>query len=335
MAYRTYHPDRRRRRRRLLLILLTTAVVITAIAFLVSRETEQRGTAAFFAAASEATSAQEQAAILVTDTLSQIGPLMSRQEVTRRLGEAADITADAEKLLDLDIPPSIGVVYGNLASASHSWALGTAELNRVVIAMMDGDLPTAAEVQIEGALELLGVGDVGYDLFQVSVAALPDDVATPEFPTVRFVDPDQIDPSMYDAQNLALRIAAAYNLSPQHDLGVIGMIEPAPVGERAGVPLVPFADSIGVNAVISNVGNEDETGVTVTLNVLGVETGESFTLDEVIDEISAGASTTISFLDLDIAPGGLYQASLSVKITGDVHTDNDAWSTTFTWNSES
>jgi hypothetical protein len=334
MAYRTYQPDRRRRRRRLLLILLTTAVVIAAIAFLVSRQTEQRGTTAFFNAASEATSAQEQAAMLLADTLGRIGPLMSRQEVTRRLGEIETLTADAEALLAIDVPASIGVVYGNLSAASHSWVLGTADLHRVILAMIDGELDTAAEVQISAAFDKLGVGDVAYDLFLGSLTQLSEDIVVPAFPIVHFVESDPDDPALYDAQNLALRIAAAYNLTVQHDIGVVGIVQPEAVGDRGGIPLVPFADAIGVNAVVSNVGNEDESAIAVSLDVLNVDSGEAFTLDQTVDSLAAGASTTLSFADLDITPGGLYQVSLSVTIGGDIRNDNDAWTMTFIWNSE-
>jgi hypothetical protein len=334
MAYRTYQPDRRRRRRRLLLILLTTALIIAAIAYLVSRETEQRGTVEFFAAADDASALHEQAATLLTETLGEIGLQMPRQEVTRRLDEVRDLASEADELLTIDVPPSVGVPYGHMTAASKSWEKGSADLERAILAIMDGNLQSASEVQIENALDTLKIGDVGYLQFLAAINELPDEMSAPDFAVVAYLDPDQGDPGLYDAQNLALRIAAAYNLAPQHDVGVVGMVDPSAVGERGGIPLVPFAEFVGVNAVVSNVGNEAESNVAVELEILDVDSGESSTIRKSTGAIAAGASTTVPFERLEITPDGLYQVTLSVTIADDTHPDNDAWSMTFIWNNE-
>ncbi len=335
MAYRIHQPDRRRRRRRLLLILLTIALVVAAIAYLVTRQTEQRETADFFAAADQATELHEQAADLLNATLAQLGPIMPRQEVTRRLSEIVATAEEANALLAVDVPPSIGGLYGSLTAASASWVLGASDLEAAVLGIMDGEIQTGSEVVIRNALNTLRVGDIGYGIFLSDVSELPDDATPPDFPVFAYVVPDPEDPFVYDAQNLALKIAAAYSLTPRIDIAVVGMVEPAAVGDRGGIALVPFSDTIGVAGVISNVGNEAATAVGVELVVLIVDTGETFTLTEQAGEVGAGASTTVSFADLPVTPGGLYQVSLSVTIPEDVHPDNDAWSMTFIWNSES
>jgi len=335
MAYRIHQPDRRRRRRRLLLILLTIVLVIAAITYLVTRQTEQRETADFFAAADQATALHEQAAEMLNATLAQLGPLMPRQEVTRRLSEIVATAEEANALLAVEVPPSIGGIYGSLTAASASWVLGTSDLETAILGIMDGEIQTGSEVVIRNALNTLRVGDVGYGLFLSGVSELPEDVTPPEFPTFAYVAPDPEDPFLYDAQNLALKVAAAYSLTPRIDIAVVGMVEPAAVGDRGGIALVPFSDTIGVSGVISNVGNEAAPTVGVELVVLNVDTGETFTLTEQAGEVGAGASTTVSFANLAVTPGGLYQVTLSVTIPQDVHPDNDTWSMTFIWNSES
>ena len=335
MAYRSYQPDRRTKRRRWLLIALTVVAVVSAIAFLVSRQTEQRGTVEFFAAAGEVSLLHGESADLLTDTLTQIGPDLSRPEVIRRLDDMVAITEEAEALLDITVPAPVAQPYGSLAAASTAWAEGALEVRRVILGIMDGEIPVGAESELRSALELLRVGDLGYGQFRNAIASLPPEIDAPPFDSVVYVVPDPANPLLYDAQNLTLRILSSYNLSARVDIGVVGMVDPAPTGERGGIPVVPFAESVAINAVVSNAGNESVPSVEVRLDVLDVDTGEVVTLEQVSSELASGGSTTVSFADLALTPGGLYQATVSVTIEGDNRPDNNAWSMTFIWNAES
>jgi hypothetical protein len=205
----------------------------------------------------------------------------------------------------------------------------------VIVGIMDGEIVTGAEVELQAALDLLRVGDVGYELFRSDASAQITDVTIPTFNMVRYIDPDPEDPLMYDAQNIVLKIQAAYNLAPRHNVGVIGMTVPEAIGDRGGIPLVPFSDSLSVQAVVSNSGNEEEPAVGVDLVVLNVDTGESIADEQTIDALEGGASTTVTFADLQIVPGGLYQVTVTVTIPLDNDPDNDSWSWTFIWNEES
>ena len=335
MSYRGYQPERRRRWRRWLLITLTFVVVVAVITYLVSRETEQRGTVEFFAAADEASSLHRQASDIFTDTLAQIGPLLTRQEVTRRLATVVDTAGQANDQLDLEVPNRVANAYGSISAASESWVRGVTDAQRVIVGIMDGEIVDAAEVQLQTAIDTLRVGDVGYEQFRAAVAGLPPELEAPAYDPVAYAAPDPSDPSLFDAQNLVLRIQAAYNLTPRLDLTVVGTTEPAPTGDRGGIPLVPFSDTIAINAVVSNVGNEDATAVVVRLEILDVDNGGTIVRDQSVDSLLAGASTSVSFAELEIQPGGLFQATVSVTIEGDADPDNDAWTMTFIWNAES
>ncbi|GMQ93934.1 MAG: hypothetical protein BMS9Abin12_1416 [Acidimicrobiia bacterium] len=334
MAFRAYRSDRRLRRRRWLLIVVSLIAVISMIAYLASRQTERRGTVEFFAAADEASDSYVRASAELNVALASIG-IIERQDLERRLQNVTDAAAEAESLLDLDVPSTIGESYGTMTAAAASWADGIADVNMTIMAIMDGVLVEGATDLLQAALDLLRVGDVSYSLFLATLETVPDGIDVSAFSPVMLINPDVQDPLLYDAQSLVLRIQTSYDLSPHHDVAVNGMIVPEPVGESGGIPVVPFAASLEVAAVVTNLGNQDEAVVDVVLDVFSIDTGETLTDSERLIDLLAGASTTVTFSDVGIEPGGLYQVTVAVTIADDIGPDNDVWDITFIWRDES
>jgi hypothetical protein len=334
MAYRAYPSDRRFRRRRWLLIIVSLVAIIAVIAILVSRRTEQRGAVEFFAAADESAAIHLKASAELESALEAIG-LIDRQDLTRRLESVVEAAAEADELLDLEVPSGIGNSYGTMTVASTSWRVGTADLGRAIVGVMDGEDPVEeAQEQLQSALDLLRVGDVAYSVFLASLSDLPDDIEVPSFSEVTYINPDA-QPLLYDAQTLVLRIVSSYVLSPHRDVAVSGMTVPEPIGESEGIPVVPFSESLDIQAVVSNVGNEDEPAVAVKLEIVEFDTKEAIADSELVTDLVAGSSTSVTFADVDIAPGGLYQVKVSVTIPEDIDPDNDVWEMTFIWKDES
>jgi hypothetical protein len=334
MAYRAYRSDRRFRRRRWLLIIVSLVAIIAVIAFLVSRRTEQRGTVEFFAAADESADIHLRASAELESALESIG-LIDRQDLTRRLESVAEAAAEADDLLDLEVPSGIGDSYGTMTTASTSWRVGTVDLSRAIVAVMDSDdLIEEAQEQLQNALDLLRVGDVAYTLFLSSLSDTSDDIEVPPFSEVTYINPD-VPILLYDAQTLVLRIVSSYVLSPHRDVAVSGMTVPEPIGDNEGIPVVPFSESIDVQAVVSNVGNEDEPAIAVKLEIVEFNTQEVVTDSELVTDLVAGSSTSVTFADVAIAPGGLYQVKVSVTIPEDIDPENDVWEMTFIWKDES
>jgi len=336
MAYPPYQSERRLKSRRWLLIALSLTVVVVLIVFLASRQTDQRGTVEFFGAAEEAATLQESAAQTFGQALASIG-VVSRQDLTRRLDTVVEKTTEAEGLITSveNIPSDIGSEFGTMLTASTSWRNGADEIDRVVVGIMDGEIVETAVPELQKALDVLGVGDAAYDLFTVVVDDMPEPVEVIEFPKVRFVDPNPDDPAQFNATNLVLRIQAAYGLAPHHDVSISGSTDPAAVGDRDGIPVVPFSDSISIIALVTNEGNEPEAGVDITLKVINVDTGDVVSRSNVISELDVGTSTAVTFDAIEIEPGGLYQANLTARINGDIDPSNDSWTMTFIWNAES
>ncbi len=143
------------------------------------------------------------------------------------------------------------------------------------------------------------------------------------------------DPVLYDALNIVIRVSSSYDLAPHYNVGVTGQLEPLPVSDRGGTPLVPFSDTFGVTAVITNTGNETAVEVTVVLEILNAITDEVQTLVEVVPEIGGGSASSISFADLSVTPGDLYQVKLLVTIEEDNRPEDDTWTMTFIRNEDS
>lgn len=333
MAYRAYRSDRGFRRRRWLLIVVSLVAIIAVIAFLVSRQTEQRGAVEFFAAADEAADLHASASSELESALESIG-IIERQDLTRRLQSVSDTAAEADALLNVDAPPTIGESYGTMTTASTSWASGSLDVNATIVAIMDGELVDGAQEQLQAALDLLRVGDVAYALFLDTLETVPPETEVPDFSSLTYINPDA-QALLYDAQTLVLRIQTSYDLSPHPDVAVSGTTIPEPVGESGGIPVVPFSSALDIQAVVTNVGNEDESTVNVDLEIFSIDTGETVTASRTVTDLLAGASTTVTFEMVNITPGGLFQSKVTVTIPEDIDLENNVWDMTFIWRSES
>ncbi len=334
MAYPPYRSVRRSKTRRWLLIASSLAVIIALIAVVASRQTEQRSTVEFFSVAEAVSGIHEVSSVAFGEILASIG-VVTRQDLTRRLEAVVQSATEADALMAVDVPSSIGPSYGTLTTATASWLDGATEAERVILGIMDGEIVDTAVAELQASLDRLRVGDAAYVLFKESLVDVPDDADLPDFPSIAYIAPTDADPLRFSATNLVLRIQSAYSLSPHRDVSVTGMIEPTPVGDRAGVPIVPFSDKIAINALVTNVGNEDETRIAVDLEVFEINSDVVVTRSSVVDGLVAGASTTVLFDNLEITAGGLYQAKLTVTIQDDIDAENNVWELVFIWNAES
>jgi len=308
--------------------------IIALIALLVSRQTDQRGAVEFYAAADESAAIHAKASAELESTLAAIGTI-DRQDLVRRLESVSEATAEADALLDLEVPSGIGNSYGTMTTASTSWMDGTADLEKAIIAVMDGSDVKESQIQIQQSIDLLRVGDLSYLLFLDTLSEVDQEVDVPLFTPVAYINPDAQDLLLYDSQTLVLRITSSYVLSSHRDVAVSGMTVPEPIGESGGIPVVPFSAVLDIQAVVSNVGNEDELSVAVELELFDIDTGQTLTDSETVTDLTAGSSTTVTFADLDISPGGLFQEKVSVTIPEDIDPDNDVWEMTFIWRDES
>jgi hypothetical protein len=334
MTYRSYRPDRRFRRRRWLLIVLTFIAVIAVIAYLVSRETEQRGSVEFFAAADESASAHASNAMDLEAALASIGTA-PRQDLTGRLERITAAAEEADAFLAVEVPSVVGAQYGFFSTASATWLSGVTKVEAALNSLMDGDPVDIATQELTAGLDDLRAGDAAYVLFLASIVDPIDGVDVPDFPAIAYIDPDPQDVLLYDPTDIVLAVLSSYELAPHHNVGVTGQLDPSPVGDRGGIPLIPFSDAVAVTGVVTNSGNELETAIVVELQILNADTGETEALTQTIESLEGGASSSVTFPDLSITPGSLYQVKLTVTIVDDNRPEDDTWDLRFIRNEES
>lgn len=317
-----------------MLIILTLIAVVASVAYLVTRQTEQRGAVGFFAAADDATALHATAAAELESALASIGDT-SRQDLINRLARITKTAAEANVLLDVEVSPTVAASYGSLSTASLSWSKGVAEVERVLVALMDGGSANTATRELSAAFDELRAGDAAYVLFMQSLEKPIEDIDTSMFVSVVYINPNPTNPELYNPISVVLNVSTSYELAAHRNVAVTGQLDPEPVSDRGGIPLIPFSDMVNLTAVVTNTGNEVASSVVVKLDLLNADTDESISITETIAEIAGGSSSSVSFPDLDVAPDGLYQVKLTVTIDDDNRPEDNSWDMKFIQSGES
>jgi hypothetical protein len=313
--------------------MLTAAAVVAFVAYLVSRDTEQRVSLEFFASAEESGRLHSEAADDLEGVLAVIG-VASRPDFEARLDAMVESAERAHALLDVAVAPAVAESYGAMYTASTAWLQGVSNFRTTVVSMLEGEGDESDASRIRRAMDTMRSGDVAYNLFLDTTLDPDADVGAARFEEVRYIRPDVQDPLLYDPLTIAVRIGSAYTLASHRDVSITGQFDPEPVSDRAGIPLLPFTDSVTLNAIVTNAGNEAESGVTVELTLLDATTEVSEVFTQTVADLPSGASSTVSFADLVLVPGSLYQAKLVATVVDDTRTENNTWLMTVIQNEE-
>ena len=261
--------------------------------------------------------------------------MVPRQDLISRLARITETAQTADALLDIEVPNAVATSHGALSTASAAWTDGVVEIERAITSIMDDSIDAENSSRMQNAVDLLRVGDTAYALFLDSLEGPYEGVDISLVESVVYINPDAQDPLLYDPLSLTIRVGISYDLAPHHNVAVTGQLEPEPVGDRVGIPLLPFSESVSLTAIVSNTGNDVEPTVAVELEVLDADTNERVTLTQTIVDLPGGGSSSVTFTNLDIEPGRLYQLKLAVTINEDSRPDDDIWKITFIRNGES
>ena len=126
----------------------------------------------------------------------------------------------------------------------------------------------------------------------------------------------------------------AGSLGPVDDLAVADLrLEPGPVGEREGLPVIAVTVLQTAEVTLSNRGNVDAFEITVRLSLIS-NIGELFEATQEVASLEAGTLTTLVYSDLPMSPGVIYELSASI-VRDDDDGGNDSLSFLFIVNPSS
>jgi hypothetical protein len=256
----------------------------------------------------------------------------------RMLSTLEDIEARSDELVTLlargNPPGDLEEADLWLQIATTSWRNGLSHARAGLIALASNPVDTdgtGAKALARGLVDLR-VGDRAYQGFMSQVSEVDTTLLGGAFPSVVFV-PAESDP-LFEPVSLARRMFLTPGLSAVDDLAVADLrLDPASVGTSGGLPVVPISANQSIEVTIFNRGNADRVEVVVSLQLVSSD-GEEYTASIEIDSIAGGAGRAVSFSDLPVKPGTLYQVLVSIP-PGDDDDENDSITFRFAVNEES
>jgi hypothetical protein len=328
MAYPSYTPVRRQQRRRWLLTILIGLIIVSIVVLAVRRRSEARDVADYLAVAHEVATVEAQTA----DDLETLFATITdgeRPEVMRRLDELSASSQEAAQMLaEADVPPVAGEANGYLVAAVTSWNTALGMLDDAIVLVLDEPAEAGGADRLQESFDYLRIGDMAYQQFLDAAALLDDAVPVGDLDVVAFVGGES--GAVLDAPLVALRLNSVYKLGELHDISVTALTDPAPLGERNNIPVVPHSEQFVVQAVIANKGNEPEHQVSVDLELIPNNSDErTVTVRQTVADLQPGQARTLIFDTISLEPGGLYELVVSAGVDKDEDTENDSWRMVF------
>jgi hypothetical protein len=328
----SYQQVRRRRRRRVL-VGLVGLVVILAVAYAVTRvQSERQVRREYLDQALQFADSQADLADRFADLVERLEEI-GRPGMVAILDEIQEGTATLARELEAVGAPPGGLGSGDLylEIAAGRWRDGITHLRQGLLALSAEALDERGMALLWQGLIDLRVGDSAFAGF----LGILEDVDTSDlgrdFPVVAFV-PGTAE-ARYDADDLARRLLLTPGLAVLENLSVADLrLDPAPVGEQVGLPVVPISDSLDVEVTVANRGTVRGVAVPVILELLSQD-GSIFRDEESIALLEPGALTTVQFPGLPVEPGKLYEIIVSLG-GGDDDPSDDSVSFTFIRNAE-
>ena len=323
----SYQEVRRRRRRRVLAALVGL-VLILGVAYAVTRwQSERQATREYLDRALAFADGE-------ADLADRLADLVDRMEEIGRPGLATILddlqrgtAALADELAEGGVPAGdLGAGDLYLRIAADRWRAGVNDLRRGFLTLTRSAGDEAAREWVRRGLLDLRVGDRAFAGF----LALLEDVDTSElerdFPAVAFVP--EGDQARYDADELAQRLATTPGLEAVENLAVADLrLDPYPVGQQVGLPVVPLSESLTAEVTVANRGSTPVAAGVVTLDLLSQD-GTVHQDRAVFGALAPGALVTVGFADLPVQPGKLYEIIVTLA-GGDDDPSDDRVTFTF------
>jgi len=317
---------RSRKRRRTIIVATVVAVIFGVVYGVTQAQGEREVTRTYLDIAYQTASGGADASSTFVDLVVNLEDY-NRTTLLATLGDLEMQTDTLATLLQTGDPPAdLQRAHQFLEIATSSWRSGMSDTRSGLTTLSSNPLDEDAAAAVTRGLVDLQVGDRAYTGFLSEVADVDTTQLGGDFPQVVFVP--AANEALFDAGDLARRMFIAPGITPVDDIAVADLnLDPAPVGERDGLPVVPASATQSVTATISNRGNLGVTGITVNLRLLS-NSGELYEDFRDIGGLEGNAKTSVTFTELPVTPGTTYQVTVFVP-GGDDDSDNDSLSFRF------
>ena len=235
----------------------------------------------------------------------------SRATLIERLGSMeASVEVIIARLLEVEAPSSLGEAGVFLRIAAGAWRSGISDSRVGLLALSANPLDEDGLAALAHGLIDLRVGDRAYVGFLSEIGEVDTTLQGGPLPSIAFVPP--ADDALYEPRDLARRMFLGGSIAPIDDIAVADLkLEPGPVGVRDGLPVVAVTANQSAEVVVSNRGNVDVTGITVRLNLVSND-GELYESEQEIAGLEATTLIALTFEDLPLTPGSIYEISVSL-----------------------
>ncbi|MBP1632478.1 MAG: hypothetical protein H6Q11_766 [Acidobacteria bacterium] len=316
-----------------MLAALVGLVVILALAYAVTRwQSEAQVSREYLDQAIEFADGEAELAERLADMLTRLEQI-GRPGMATILDDLQQGTvALADGLKDAGSPPGelgSGDLY--LHIAADRWRDGMTDVRRGLLALSESPEDEDGRKWLDRGLQGLRVGDSAFGGFVDLLEGVDTSELGREFPVVAFIPEGE--ETLYDAGSLALRLVVTPELQATMNLAVADLrLDPAPVGEQVGLPVVPLSETLLAEVTVANRGTARVAGAEVTLDLLSQD-GTIYQDRQPIGPLEPGAAATASFADLPVEPGKLYEIIVTLP-GGDEDPADDQMSFTFIRNGE-
>jgi len=319
----TYPTFRRRRRRRTLVAVVVAAVILAVAVAVALARSDRQASREYLDAVFDVATGEEDLAAQFTDLVGRLRE-MDRPVVTQSL-ELLEAEAGVlvEELARSEAPGDGDLFRANsfLSIAVVSWRDGLTGFRQAILTLSNDPLDEAGRAQLEASLNDLRVGDSAYKEFQATVRLATEAGTLAEsFPGVAFIPVAMVDELTVDA--ITRQVMQAPGLGVVVNLAIADIkLEPGPTGERNGIPVVPVSDTLSAEATISNRGTVPVDTIVVKMTMVSNE-GDTYEVSRGIERLEPGELTTVTFTDLPVKGGLLYDVVFALDGQDDDPTDD-------------